>query len=188
MKKFLLAAVAFAAIGAAQAQSFYVQGNFGPASMNVDCAGALTCDDKSSGFKLIGGYNVLPGIAAEVAIANYGKFNSSFDDGVDIWKYDLKTSSIKVGASFSYALTDSIKTVARLGASVNKFKITETVSGMAGSASASKTSTQPYFGLGISYDITKDVAVALDYDVTKFKFDGESANAKLLSAGVRYSF
>jgi len=63
-------------------------------------------------------------------------------------------------------------------------ELTETVSG-----SVTDNYTAPYFGIGIGYKVMPNLTLTGEVDFSKVKYaEGEKANTRLVTVGVRYSF
>lgn len=72
----------------------------------------------------------------------------------------------------------------RAGLGYMKTSISGTVSGV-GSASMSEWNVAPYVGVGVNYALTKTTKLELGGDFTKGEFEGEKANLRAVTLGVR---
>jgi OmpA-OmpF porin, OOP family len=181
-----VAALALMLSSGAFAQGYVGIGG-GPTKANIDCSGTLTCDTTSTGFKLFGGYKFSPNWGAEVNYFDFGKAKFTVSDGGSgIIPLDLKGTGFGAGVAFFGQFAPDWSGVARLGVASTKAKGSAVVSGVSGSVSES--STNPYFGLGVSYALSKAVTLDGAIDFSKLKFAGESANVRMLSIGVTFGF
>lgn len=188
-KSFVSLAVVLAAIGSAHAQSLqnvYVQANVGVTKLDLSCDADVKCDESDVGMKALVGIGLGGGFSAELGYTNFGKFSASYSDGVDTVKASAKGYSLTLGGAYAYNITDKFQAIGRLGFGVNKAKLSASLNGESGSDS--ETTTQPYFGIGAAYLVDKNIAVGASWETTKFKYDGEKADASMLSAFVRYNF
>jgi len=156
------------ASGSAFAQS-YVGGNIGESHANHGCdaaaaSGAITsCDKNDFAWKLYGGYQ-LPGTpwAAELSYMDLGKFKGS-GNGVS---GDAKDSYWGLGGAYRPSFGSGWGGVARLGAAYGTSKVDydlgDTLLG-----EHSKNGWHPYYGLGVNYEIAKNVKIEADWDNTK---------------------
>jgi OOP family OmpA-OmpF porin len=185
MKKVLFAAALAAACGVASAQG-YAGALVGLAQISTDCPAGFSCDDSSTGMKVYGGYEVAPNIAVEVGYTNFGKTKASVGSA----KVEGKSSAISVVGAFRFPIAAEFTGVARLGlASVNG-----KISGSNGAASVSESKSKIalYTGLGLEYEIAKDIKAVAAFDLTKteFQINGtkDSGTTFLLGAGVQAAY
>lgn len=184
MKKIQLA-VAAAALTlsfGAMAQSAYVSGGLGLGYVDA-CDNTPNCDDSSTAFKLVGGYDFGSGLAAEIGYIDFGKAHLS-DFGISA---DLKVSGPTFGIALNAPLSSAAALNMRLGIANLKTKISATVSGF-GSASDSETNTVPYFGVGLNFGVTSNVRLELGADFSRGEIAGEKADVRALTVGMRVKF
>jgi Outer membrane protein beta-barrel domain len=186
MKKAVSVLVATMALcGAASAQT-YVTVSGGRGSHDLDCAGAATCDESGSAYKLMGGYKFKSNLAAEFGVLSFGKARAA-DPGVAL---AVTTSGFGGGVAFLGDLSPSWTLTARLGLAQVKTKIDATVSGV--SASDSDSNAQLYAGLAIGYKITPSMSIDLAFDSSKTKYSkngvSTSGNVSAVSVGFTAAF
>lgn len=188
MKKTLLSILAVSALALSSAAG--AQGHLGvgvgATHLSADCEGTSSCDNKGTGFKLLGGYKFSPNLAGEVIYYDFGKAKASIPDFGGTINAEIKTSGIGAGIAFGGPLATDWTGVARLGIASLKTKITASLGGQAGSDS--ETTTQAYFGLGVGYALSKNAAIDLSCDFSKAKYAGESANVRMIGIGFTYGF
>jgi OOP family OmpA-OmpF porin len=179
MKKIALGLTAFALSAAALAQNIYVGGAVGQAHYDFDCAGSPSCDKNDTGGKVFGGYKFTPNIAVEASYTNFGKAKSGVPiPGFGVVTGDLKGEGFGAGVAFFAPFANDFSGVARLGVASNKFKL----------SAQSETSTEGTYGLGLSYNVTKQVSLDLAWDGTRGKFQGETVKLNMFTLGATYSF
>lgn len=187
MKKQSALALAVLAFCTAAAAQPYGLVSVGAARLNLDCAGAPSCDKTGTGFKLMGGYKFAPNWAGELGYFDYGKAKAS--DNVD--SLEIRSTAIGVGVAYHQDLATDWNAVARLGLSRVKTKLTLNVAGL-GSGSDSDSNTQAYFGVGVGYKLSKTTSVDFAWDFSKAKFNkapvDESGNINVISIGLTFGF
>jgi OOP family OmpA-OmpF porin len=187
---------AMALIGATAANAQgYVGAGAGPARIDVDCAGATTCDKTSTGYKLYGGYQFGGGLAVEGVYFDWGKARAAASEIVDVEGVPTTiTGSLKVrgdgfgvGVAYFFPVSPAWVPVVRAGIVRNTGKTTANLNSL--SASDSFHNTTAYLGLGIGYKFTPNLAVTGEADFSKVKYGpSDKANTRLLSIGMRYNF
>lgn len=159
----------------------YVSGAVGASHYKIDDCGWANCDTSPMGFKLIGGYRFGSTFAVEATYADFGEMDlSEFGSGIKV-----KGTSFGVGAAAFVDFAPGWNGVARLGLTSNKFKAKGY--GMY-YGSFDESDIRPYFGLGIGFQVAPRTTLELGADFTRFELEGERADARLISIGVRQSF
>lgn len=187
MKKLSLVFAAALIAGAAHAGESdnkaygYVNVAGGRAHLNVECVGVTTCDTNATGLKLIGGYKLSNGLGFEGGYVNFGKAKAANATGSE----QVKTSAITFGGIYTAGMGNWGFNM-RLGAALVKTKYTNDLGSI--DISASETSTKPYVGVGVEYGLTPTTKLELAVDTTKSSFNGQSANARLVTVGFTVAF
>lgn len=177
LKKALVGLMAVFAVSASQAEP-YVVASLGSSKFDVDCAGTTSCDTRSTGLKLLGGYKFTPNFAIEGGYLDFGKAKFTLN-GVPV---TLKAAGLGVGAAYHQDLNPDWNLAARLGvASIN-------AEASAPGNSADNSSTQLYGGLGIGYRISPKVSLDASYDFSRLEIFGEKGNVSMFGIGVTASF
>ena len=156
------------ASGSAFAQS-YVGGNIGASHADHGCgaaaaSGTITgCDKNDFAWKLYGGYQ-LPGTpwAAELSYFDLGKFKGT-GSGVSA---DAKDSYWGLGGAYRPSFGSGWGGVARVGAAYGTSKVDYDL-GNTLLGDHSKNGWHPYYGLGVNYEIAKNIKIEADWDNTK---------------------
>ena len=170
MKNMLVGIVVSLLAGISYA-SPYVSISAGSSTVDA-CDGVASCDDGSTGFKLLGGYKFNPNLAVEGGYFDFGKASAPGDT--------LKINGFGVGGAFHYDVNSDFGVVARLGVANMKAKDS--------AASVSESSTQLYGGLGLGYKVAPNWSVDAAYDFSKAKLLGEKIKAHMFSVGLTFAF
>lgn len=183
----LIAAATLLAMSSAQAQSTSESGGYmfaaaGASHFDNDCTGTDKCKNNGTAFKVGGGYRFGAGLAGEVLLMDFGKSTASVS-GID---GAFKARAIGGGGALHAALGSNFSGTLRLG--LASVKTTVDVSFGGSSGSASDSSVQPYFGIGVAYAFTPNLRLEAAWDSTRGKFEGESGNVSALTVGLGYSF
>ncbi len=168
-------------VGSAFAEG-YVGGAIGRGHTNLDCGGASTCSTKSTGYKVFGGFKFAPNLAGELTYFDFGKARAA-DPGLSL---DLKTTALGVGVAFGGDFAASWSGLVRVGVASVRVKADATLNGVTGSLTESNTAA--YAGLGIAYQISNAMFLTGGVDFSRAKITGQSANVRLLSAGLTFRF
>jgi opacity protein-like surface antigen len=175
-RKIIGAAFALTLLASAPAFSApqgYVTVGVGASHADIDCTGTSRCDNTGTAAKVVGGwefandfsaevsYNYLGELKATVPSAEFGDIDASF-----------KGSYWGLGLAWRPQIANNFGAVVRVGAAFVNVKTDVGFSG--GSGSTSHSSTHPYIGLGVSYAVTKELALELVWDRTDISVDDGS--------------
>ena len=184
MKKFLFAAALSAACGLAAAQG-YAGAIASLTKINYEPGAGVSKDDSDVGFKVYGGYEVAPNIAVEVGYATFGKAKGT----LGALNEEIKASAFSVVGAFRFPIAAEFTGVGRLGlASVSGKYSTNTP----GVKNTSKSAIKLYSGLGLEYDIAKDIKLVGAFDLTsaEAEINGKSSSGTvfLFGAGLQAAY
>lgn len=185
MKRFIVAVVmlAFALPAAAQ---FYAGGSVGQATVKDFCEGAssagISCRDKATAWKAIGGYQVSQYLAAEVGYTDLGKVSLS-----------LGSNTISAKASAFEAVGVGMVPIAGRFAAYGKAGFyrakTEASSNFGFSASASNSDLT--YGAGLLVNFTPRLALRGEWQRYKSVGGGDDigkSDIDVVSAGLLFKF
>lgn len=178
------AATAAAALLASPAAfSQYVGLGIGQGRIDINCAGALTCDKTDTGFKLYGGWHLAGPFALEGVYFDWGKAESS-----SLLAGDLKTRAKGLGIGVAYFIPLApAQCVVRAGVARNRAETTVTLSGVTTSGTFNKT--DPYYGTGCAWGFAPTWWLTGEIDVARAKYTAtDTAGVRLISLGIRHSF
>jgi OOP family OmpA-OmpF porin len=196
MRKILLTVLlSFASTQAlAQDSKFYFGASGGQTKFDTGVtAVTASLDEKDSGFKIFGGYDLNENISVEAFYVDLGNATLSGTNGqtfrANNTTYQFTTSAsisvrgTAIGASIlaGVPLNDYVKPFAKIG-----FSRTETKTSYTGTNAPDEkdTSTEPMYGVGIDFNITKAISLRVEYE--HYKSDDDKA--KLVSAGIKFRF
>ena len=182
-KKFAFAAAAVLSLAASVASAEpYVSGAVGASNYRLDeGCGWANCDTSPLGYRLIGGYRFGSGLSVEALYTDFGEMDlSEYGSGLKV-----KGTSFGVGLAASGEFSPLWSGVVRLGLTSNKLK----AKGYGiFYGSMDESDIRPYFGVGVGYNVTPGTTIELSADFTRFELEGERADARLVSIGLRQSF
>jgi OmpA-OmpF porin, OOP family len=156
------------ASGSAFAQT-YVGGNIGASHANRGCEAAIAsgaidaCDKNDFAWKLYGGYQ-MPGtpFAGELTYFDLGKFQAT-GAGTSA---EAKASYWGLGGAYRPSFGSGWGGVARVGAAYGTSKVDYNL-GDTLLGEHSKNGWHPYYGLGVNYEIAKNIKLEADWDNTR---------------------
>lgn len=158
---FSVAAVAgFSAPASAQDMGFYIGATFGSATQDGQCDGVVagvSCDDKDSAWRILGGYQFNRNLAVELGYHNLGEASAS-GGGVTVTDEVTAWELVAVG---SFPLANQFSIYGKLGMYRGEIDRTATLGGFSASDSASTTDFT--FGLGARYDFMPNLGVRAEW-------------------------
>jgi hypothetical protein len=178
-KKYLTVALfAFSGLFAAPQVSaqgpFYAGGSVGQSDM----------DDNNAIPALItsGGYQLNPNFGLELAYVDLGKasYSGTFF-GATVTGGSLKVTGLNFSAVGTFPVNPSFALFGKLGMFVSESKASDVTGGVP--FSGTEDNTDVSFGLGVSYDITRNVSARAEWE--RFKAVGD---IDLLSIGIAVKF
>ena len=206
MKKYLAIAALTVLATPVFAGDVYLVGSVGLSKVNIDTAafdtaltnaGAVgvrsTTDDSDTGYKLQVGYKFNPNFAIEGGYIDFGKvsYSATFTGGSA--NASAKASGWNVDAVGILPINDAFSLFGKVGLIDAKVDVSVSATGPGGSASGSANTTKwrGTYGLGGTYDFTKNVGMRVEYE--RFSELGDSnntgkSNVDLYSLGVVYKF
>jgi OOP family OmpA-OmpF porin len=187
------AAVALCMSAGASAQG-YVGLAGGPTRIDIDCTGATTCDKTDNGFKLYGGLRLPSNWAFEGLYVDWGSAKATVTgvipevSGPITGEGTVDATGFGGAVAYFMPFTQNWTGVVRLGVMRNKAKTTASALGL--SASESFTGTFAYAGVGIGYNVMPNLTLTSEADFSRVKYtsDGDKADLRLISVGLRYAF
>jgi OOP family OmpA-OmpF porin len=207
-----------AGLGLIAASAVHAQGYLGAGAgwtkIDADCSGVADlggrCDNSSTGGKLYGGYRYASGLAFEGVYFDWGKATAEYTEPLVAGgrpgplevvpiiegsvKGKLRATGFGLGVAYFMPFATNWSGVARLGMASNRGKLTATVTvdGISSSDSTSESSWFPYFGLGVGYQLTPNLALTGEADFSRVKYGAggeyEKDDVRLISIGLRYAF
>ena len=178
-RNILGAALALALASTAAHSQGYVQLAVGVSKADVDCS-SDSCDKTGTAAKLVGGYEFANDIAVE---ASYFSLGTASDNNTGT---DFTGTYWGLGGAWRPTFGNSWGGVARAGVAFVTGKIENH------GVSISHDSTQPYFGLGVTYAFSKQLKAELDFDTTKVEHAignlKDTSTVNSFTLGASYAF
>jgi OOP family OmpA-OmpF porin len=173
--KALLAIAAFAFAGGAAAQSLssvYVGGTLGQAELKDACSGLANCDEKDTAWRILGGYQFNRYFAAELGYHNLGEASAP--------GATLEASAWELVGIGAYPIVNQLSVYGKLGVYRGELE----------GPGAEETNTDLTYGVGLQYDVLKNVGVRGEWQ--RYNKMGGGAlvetDVDVLSVGVVYRF
>lgn len=167
------ATLAAASVGTASAQGIYMGADLGHPDYgnSVNGIGGNAGNNGGIGARLYGGYSLTPNFSLEGSLFRLG--HSREGDA------SVNTSGIALDAVGNYSFAPRWSLIGRLGVADAHFS----------TSAGNDTSAGLKIGAGIQYDLTKQVALRLQYERYHFlnAFDSKP-NIGEYTAGVKFSF
>jgi OmpA-OmpF porin, OOP family len=177
----LASAMAFVGPAFAQDTGFYIGLSFGQSSVDVDCTGAISCDDTDTALKFIGGYRFNRNLGLEIGYTDLGE--ATFTDSISTVTFE--SSVIEVVGVGSLPIADQFSVFGKIGMYRGDVDASDPAFG-----SASDSNTGLTFGVGAQWDFTKNLGLRGEWqryaDVGGDNV-GES-DVDVLSVGVVFRF
>jgi OmpA-OmpF porin, OOP family len=137
---------------------FYVGAGVGQSKARDWCSGAgalgVSCDDKKTAWKAFGGYQITPNFAVEAGYANLGKFTATLGAETEEAKVTAWEASLLAGAP----LMERLGVFGRLGLYRAHVKDSDNIAG-----TFEHDNNDFTFGLGLSYDFTRNLGVRAEW-------------------------
>lgn len=191
MSKLLISTLLAAAVMASSSSSASAQDYF--AGVTVANGGELTFrnplngktdkDDSGAIFKVYGGYALTDYLALEGGYSQGAK--ARFDKTALGMASDptFKLNSFYVAARATHHFNDSWSVFGKLGVARNRYEVANT------GKSDTVSSTKPLLGVGMAYNVTKDVALTLEAErLGRTRKDGINVSHNTLQLGVKAGF
>jgi OOP family OmpA-OmpF porin len=172
-------AMVFSAPVFSQAQvqtGWYVGGSVGQMEADGNCPSGYSCDFKDTSWKVFGGYRLHRNFAAEVFYANWGEIKVASGPV----SATGKLTSFGVAALGILPVGEQFELFGKLGIASSDQKVSASGPGVTISDSSSGSDT--LFGLGASYNFTRNFALRAEWE----RLNDSEVNA--VSIGLQYKF
>ena len=176
----MASAIGFAAPALAQDTGFYIGGHFGQSDISGACDGlpaGVSCDEKDSAWKVLGGYQFNRNLAVELGYANLGEASASgggVTASVEVTAWDL----VAVG---TLPIADKFSAYGKLGLFRSESDLTSNVG-----VSESESESGLTFGVGLRYDFTRNLGVRAEWQ--RYAEVGEDVDVNMVSVGILWKF
>ena len=175
-----LAAPASAQMSAPSLSSAYIGGSLGQSELDLDCEGA-SCEKKDTAWRIFGGYQFSKHFSAELGYANLGEATIDFGPGDTVSAEGTAWDISAVGM----LPVGPVSLYGRLGLYRADTELRDSLSG----ESADDTNTGVFWGLGLQFDISKNLGVRAEWQQYNDVGDGEGEfDVRVLNIGVVWRF
>ena len=186
MKKLIFALIAsVAAVGAAHAEGAYVGLGVASSDHSFKLGGATNVDVEGykPSAKIFGGVDLTPMFGIEAGYTDLRKADHTYRIGAVNGSTTTEGKRAYLAGKATMPLNDAFSVYGKLGAGYSKVELSNAIPGVA----RSDSKTELYGALGGQYNLSKQVALTLEYErYGKSKDFGAKADA--ISVGARYSF
>ena len=177
----LVAAPAFA-----QDQGWYAGLHLGQAKAKDACdgiGGGVSCDDKDTAFRILGGYQLNKNFAVELGYTDAGEVSASaggFNASIEAKLWEL----VAVG---SWPFTPNLSGYGKLGLYRGD---TDFSTNIPGASNASETNTDLTYGIGLRWDFNRNLGVRAEYQIYQDVGGGDigESDVNVMSVGVIWKF
>ncbi|MBC3884575.1 outer membrane beta-barrel protein [Undibacterium griseum] len=171
----------------AQVPQVYMGATVGKGQWSDDCKNVVSCSTNSDTYKVFGGYNIDKNFAVEASYFSLGTISANSSAGGVNATSEVKGKGFELAGLYKHEFTQQLSGFAKLGIASIKAEGSGSVAGV-GVSNGSTTSTQPVFGLGATYQLTKELALRGEFETRKIKFNGDKEAVNNVSVGLQYSF
>jgi OOP family OmpA-OmpF porin len=150
----------------------------------LECGG-FACDRDDTGYKIFGGYNFHPYFGVEAAYVDLGKASASVPTTAGTLFGEVSTQG---PAIFAVAKAEDAtwKVFGKLGFAFMNTEVKASLGSL--SASEDDTHTNPAWGLGIGWKVSRNILVQVEYERFRSELSGEKSWVEFTSLGVVYNF
>ena len=183
-----VAVMAAPAVSMAQARGetgWYLGGNIGQSKVKDGCSGlggtGISCDDKDTAFKILGGYNINRNFAAELGYTDLGKAKASGFGLTD----EFKATAWELSGVGSYPVANQFSVFGRLGLYFADVKENTNFIG-----NFKHTNNDLTYGFGVRYDFSREVGVRGEWQRYSKVGGGDigKSDVDVISVGVVWNF
>jgi len=148
--------------------------------------------DRSTGYKLFGGYQFTPHLAVEGGYFDLGKFGyTATTVPAGTLSGEMRVRGLSLDLVGTWPLTDRLSALGRVG--LNHARVNDRFSSTGGvsvnNPTASKTATHPKFGVGLDYAFSNALAMRLELE--RYRVNdaiGNKGDIDMVSVGLVYRF
>lgn len=159
MKKLLIGLTLLmgATVAAAQDQGFYVGGHIGQSMYRSTCdelgGPGISCDDKDTAWKILGGYQFDRRFAVEIGYTNLGEVSARGPGGTA----SAEASAFEIVGVGTLAINEKFAVYGKLG--VYRGEVDGRINTFTVTGSASESNTDITGGFGVRFNLTRNVAL-----------------------------
>jgi OmpA-OmpF porin, OOP family len=156
-------AASIATVGSAYAQAgqdrgWYLGGSIGQSSMDIEgCGGVVSCDDKDTAWRILGGYQINRNFAVELGFHQLGDASASFPGG----RVDFEANAIELVGIGAVPLANNFAVYAKAG--FYRGETEATGSNVAGPIDMKETNTDITYGVGVQYSFNPKFGIRAEW-------------------------
>lgn len=172
----------------AQDAGFYVGGHVGQAEGRDACndfnVPGVSCDDKDSAWRVLGGYQLNRNFAIEGAYTDLGELTASGPGG----SVSAEANALELSGLGMFPLTNTLSLYGKAG--VYRGEVEGRLDSSLISGTSKDDNTDLTFGAGVKFDMTRNVALRAEWQRYN-DMGGEDTtetDVDVLSVGVQYRF
>jgi OOP family OmpA-OmpF porin len=177
-------AAALASPAVAQDTGFYAGLSLGQSTADDACTGVsgpgVSCDDKDTAWKILGGYQFNRHFAVELGYTDLGEVSASGPGG----SASIESSAFELVAVGMMPIVDKFSIYGKLGMYRGE------TDASAPGVSISESNTDLTFGIGVRYDFIRNLGVRAEWQKYTDVGGGEigEADVDVISVGIVYRF
>lgn len=142
----------------AQDRGWYLGGSIGQSSMDLeDCGGVVSCDDKDTAWRILGGYQINRNFAVELGYHQLGEASASFPGG----RVDFEANAIELVGIGALPLANNFAVYAKAGFYWGETKATG--SNALGSVDEKESNTDLTYGVGAQYNFNPKFGIRAEW-------------------------
>ena len=180
-------ALAGVTLSAAASAQVYVGGTVGSSKWNDDCKYTVKCDTTSTAYKLLGGYALDKNFALEASYFSLGKISATSKVGGINSSVQVKGTGFELAGVVNHSFTDKFGGFAKLGFARVTADSNGNVPGVV-RLSNDTTSTQPVIGLGLTFQLSDNLALRGEFEQRRLKLGSDKESVRNFSVGLQYAF
>jgi OOP family OmpA-OmpF porin len=176
------------ALAASQASAqAYLGGSIGQSDIDDEITSGLitsgSADGKDTAFKIFGGYMFNRNFGVEGAYVDLGEVSySGFFGAAPVTGGSVEVTGLNISAIGAYPVNEQFSVFGKIGLFMWEAEASDTTGGAP--FSASDDGADVSFGVGVSYNFTRNLGVRAEWEM----FKTDDADATLLSVGVVWRF
>jgi OOP family OmpA-OmpF porin len=160
---FMGAAIALTSATAfAQARSeagWYIGGSFGQSEVEIEgCGAGVTCDEKDTAWRILGGYQINRNFAVELGFHQFGDASAT---APGIGRLDFEANAFELVGLGAFPLGNQFSIYGKAGLYRGETNVTGTVLGVP--VDVKETNTDLTYGIGAQYDINRQLGIRLEW-------------------------
>ena len=146
----------------AQAQGgtgWYLGGSLGQSEVEIEgCGGGVSCDEKDTAWRILGGYQINRNFAVELAFHQFGDASASGPGG----RIDFESNAFELVGLGALPIGSQFSVYGKAGLYRGETKVTGSTV-LTGPLDIKETNTDLTYGIGAQYDINRQLGVRAEW-------------------------